>query len=77
LKIYSLILRLTHGHIYVDFVSPFRELINKYVFIELIGILCFAMNCSVMKECDAPESNRTVAGIELTENVPSTTPEAS
>jgi hypothetical protein len=23
-----------------------------------------------MKECDAPESNKTVAGTELTENVP-------
>jgi hypothetical protein len=30
-----------------------------------------------MKECDAQESNRTVAGIELRENIPSTTLEAS
>jgi hypothetical protein len=76
-KSIPLILRLTHGHIYVDFISPFWELINKCVFIELIGISCFTTNCSVMKECDAPESNKTVAGIELTENVPNTTPGAS
>jgi hypothetical protein len=29
-----------------------------------------------MKECDAPESNKTVAGIELKENVLSTKPGA-
>jgi hypothetical protein len=72
-----LILRLTHGHTYVDFISPFGELTKKCVFIELIGISCFATNNLVMKECDAPESNKTVAGTELTKNVPSTTPGAS
>jgi hypothetical protein len=41
---------------------------------ELIDRLCFVTNWSVMKECDAPESNKTVAGIELTGNVPNTTP---
>jgi hypothetical protein len=35
------------------------------------------MICSVMKECDAPESNKTVAGIELTDNISITTPGAS
>jgi hypothetical protein len=32
---------------------------------ELIGILCFATNYSVMNECDAPESNKIVAGTEF------------
>jgi hypothetical protein len=68
---------LTGGHKWVDFISPFRELINKCVFIELIGIPCFSTNCSVMNECDALESNKTVAGTELTGNVSSTIPGAS
>jgi hypothetical protein len=46
----------------VDFISPFEKPISKCVFIELSGILCFAINYSVMNECDAPESNKTVAG---------------
>jgi hypothetical protein len=61
----------------VDFISPFGEPISKCVFIELIGILCFATNCSVMNECDAPESNKTVAGTELKGNVSSTIPKVS
>jgi hypothetical protein len=36
-----------------------------------------ATNCSVMNECVVLESNKTVAGIELTGNVSSTTPGAS
>jgi hypothetical protein len=56
---------MTCGHTWVDFISPFREPISKCVFIELIGIPCFATKFSVMNECDAPESNRTVAGTEL------------
>jgi hypothetical protein len=31
------------------------------------------MNWDVMKEWDAPESNKTEAGVELTINIPSTT----
>jgi hypothetical protein len=61
----------------VDFISPFGKPISKCVFIELIGILCFATNYSVMNECDAPESNKIVAGTELTGNVSSTIPGAS
>jgi hypothetical protein len=61
----------------VDFISPFGEPIRKCVFIELIGILCFATNCSVLNECDAPESIKTVVGTEFTGNVPSTTPGVS
>jgi hypothetical protein len=32
----------------------------------------FSTNILVMKECDAPVSNKTEAGIELIRNVPST-----
>jgi hypothetical protein len=49
----------------VDFISPFGKPISKCVFIELIGILCFATNYSSMNECDAPESNKIVAGTEF------------
>jgi hypothetical protein len=34
---------------------------------------CLRANASDMKECDAPESKRTEAGIELTGRVPITT----
>jgi hypothetical protein len=44
----------------VDFISPLGELINKCVFMELLGTSCFVTNFSVMNECDAPESNKTV-----------------
>jgi hypothetical protein len=37
----------------------------------------FAMKFSVMKEWDAPESNSTLAGVELTRNVPRTMSGAS
>jgi hypothetical protein len=40
---------------------------------ELMGTSYFATNYSIINECDAPESNRTVAGTELIRNVPSTT----
>jgi hypothetical protein len=41
-----------------------------------MGILCFSAKLDDMNECDAPESNNTVASTELTKNSPSTTPEA-
>jgi hypothetical protein len=40
---------------------------------ELLGTSCFVTNFSVINECDALESNKTVAGAELIRNVPSTT----
>jgi hypothetical protein len=61
----------------VDFISPFGKPISKCVFIEFLGILCFATIYSVMNECDAPESNKIVADTELIGNVPSTRPGAS
>jgi hypothetical protein len=35
-----------------------------------IGRLCFATKLDVMNECDAPESNKTVAGVSLQEIYP-------
>ena len=37
------------------------------------GMLLFLTNACDMNECEAPESKRTVAGVELTSNVPSMT----
>jgi hypothetical protein len=76
-KSIPLILRLICGHTYADFISPFGELTKKCVFIERIGIPCFATNYSVMNECDAPESNNIVADTKLTGTVSSTIPGAS
>jgi hypothetical protein len=55
------------------FHSPFGELISKCFFMEVMGTSCFAMNYLVINECDAPESNKTVAGTKLIRNVPNTT----
>jgi hypothetical protein len=35
-------------------------------------MLCFSTNGSVINECDAPESNKTEAGMELIRNIPNT-----
>jgi len=43
-------------------------------FSSIIGILCFSTKLDDMNECDAPESNNTVASTKLT-NSPSSTPE--
>jgi hypothetical protein len=43
-------------------------------FSNTVGILCFSTKLDDMNECDAPESNNTVASTELTKNSPSTTP---
>jgi hypothetical protein len=39
----------------------------------VMGRLCFATKLDVMKECDAPESNKTIAGCEFARNIPNTT----
>jgi hypothetical protein len=43
-------------------------------FSNTVGILCFSTKLDDMNECDALESNNTVASTELTKNSPSTTP---
>jgi hypothetical protein len=40
-------------------------------------MLCFSTNDSVINECDAPESNKTEAGMELIRNIPYTTSSSS
>jgi hypothetical protein len=42
-------------------------------FMMVMGRLCFAINFDAMRECDAPESNKTVAGCEFARNIPNTT----
>jgi hypothetical protein len=56
---------LTVGHIYLVFISPAGELTIMVYLMMVMGKLCFATNLDVMKECDAPESNKTVAGESL------------
>ena len=53
-------------------ISPPGELTSNFLLIGCLGTLCFSTNILVMKECDAPVSNKTEAGIELIRNVPST-----
>jgi hypothetical protein len=53
-------------------ISPPGELTSSFFLIGCLGTLCFSTNISVIKECDAPVSNKTEAGIELVRNIPST-----
>jgi hypothetical protein len=39
----------------------------------MMGKLCLAINFDDMKECDAPKSNKIVAGCEFARNKPNTT----
>jgi hypothetical protein len=50
------------GHICLVFISPPGELTIMVYFMMAMGKLCFVTNFDDMKECDAPESNKTVAG---------------
>jgi hypothetical protein len=56
------------GHICLVFISPPGELTIIVYFMMVMGKLCLAKNLDDMKECDAPESNKIVAG-----NIPNTT----
>jgi hypothetical protein len=60
-------------HIYVVFISALGELTSMAYFKMVIGRLFFATNFDNMKECNALESNKIVAGCEFARNVPSTT----
>ncbi|PUZ66906.1 hypothetical protein GQ55_3G385100 [Panicum hallii var. hallii] len=51
-----------------------RVRVNRGVFSSTVGILCFSTKLEDINECDAPESNSTVARAELTRYSPSTTP---
>jgi hypothetical protein len=56
---------LTAGHICLVLISPLGELTSMVCFMFAIDRLCFVTKLDVMNECDAPESNKTVAGCEL------------
>jgi hypothetical protein len=70
---FPIIVMLTFGHAWLDNISPLGELINNLFFIKIIGMLYRDMHCVDMKECEALESNNTVTGLELIENIPNTT----
>jgi hypothetical protein len=61
------------GHISLVLISPPGELTSMVCFMFVTGRLCFATKLDVMNECDAPESNKTVARCELVRNIPNTT----
>jgi hypothetical protein len=61
------------GHIGLVFISPLGELTIMMYLTMVTGRLGFATNFDDMKECDAPESNKIVAGYEFARNIPNTT----
>jgi hypothetical protein len=64
---------LTAGHICLVLLSPPGELISMVYFMIVIGRLYFATKLDDMNECDALESNKTVARCELARNIPNIT----
>ncbi|PUZ41082.1 LOW QUALITY PROTEIN: hypothetical protein GQ55_9G475100 [Panicum hallii var. hallii] len=65
---------LTHGQPNRQLMSPPGVRVNRGVFSSTVGILCFSTKLEDMNECDAPESNSTVARAELARYSPSITP---
>jgi hypothetical protein len=61
-KSIPLMATLTVEHICLVSISPPGELAIAVYFMMVMGKLCFATNLDVMKECDASESNKIVAG---------------
>jgi hypothetical protein len=57
-------------HICLVFISPPGELTIMVYFMMLMGRLCVATNFDDMKECDAPKSNKTIAGCEFARTYP-------
>jgi hypothetical protein len=60
-KCTPLMLILTVRHICLVLISPPRELTSMVCFMVVIGRLYFATKLDDMNECDAPESNKTIA----------------
>jgi hypothetical protein len=71
-KVYPLMTILIAGHIRLVFISPPGELISTVYFMMVIGRLCFAIGFDDMKECNAPKSNKIVAGYEFARTIPNT-----
>jgi hypothetical protein len=61
------------SHIFLVFISPLGELTIMVYFMMVVCRLCFGTNFDDMKECDAPESNKIIAGCEFARNIPNTT----
>jgi hypothetical protein len=72
-KSIPLMVILTAEHICFVLISTPSELTSMVCFIIDMGRWYFATNVDDIKECDAPESNKTIAGCELVKNIPSTT----
>jgi hypothetical protein len=72
-EFYPLMVILTDRHICFILISPPGELTSMVCFIIDMGRWHLATNADEIKECDAPESNKIVAGCELAKNIPSTT----
>jgi hypothetical protein len=64
---------LTVGHIRLVLISPWGELKNMLCFMVAMDRLYFATKLDDMKECNAPKSNKTVAGCELARSIVNTT----
>jgi hypothetical protein len=61
----------------VALMSPPGKLMYNVFLRGCFGMLCFSTNGSVINERDAPESNKTGAGMELIRNIPYTTSASS
>jgi hypothetical protein len=61
------------GHICFVLISPPGELRSMVCLMIVMGSRCRTINDDDIKECDAPKSNKTVAGCELARNIPNTT----
>ena len=61
------------GHRELVFISELGEWINVGLTKEKIDKSYLPTNLLETKECEAPESNKTDAGTELTRNIPRTT----
>jgi hypothetical protein len=59
-------------HICFVRISPLGELRSMVCFMIVMGSWCLTTNDDDIKECNAPESNKTVAGRELARNIPNT-----
>jgi hypothetical protein len=68
-----LMLILTARHICLVLILPPSELTSMVCFMVAISRLYFATKLDDMNECDAPESNKIVAGCELARNIPNIT----
>src|SRR5436190_24072992 len=67
-----LILSFNLRHAYLDSILPPGVSTNIVNFINDVGKLYFVTKLDDMKECVAPQSNRTIIGLELMVNIPST-----